>query len=89
LINSDRSFVCVTYYDPFSQLLRNNTTSKDTFVGAFFGSIKTREIISKFPKVKYGLCDHTHEKKRVQIENITTINICSDYLRKHYELIEI
>ena len=74
---------------PHSQLLRASTTFIDRFLDAFGGSTKTGEIILQFPKVKYVLCGHTHEKKRAQIENITAINVGSDYLRKRYELIEI
>lgn len=84
-----RSIVCVTHCVPFSQLLRSNAISIDKFFSAFSGSIETGEIILKFPKVKYVLCGHTHEKKQVQIGNITAINVGSDYLRKRHELIEI
>ena len=81
--------ICFIHHVPFLELLRSNNTSADWFLTAFSGSEKTGNIIKSFPKVRYVFCGHTHQKKRAQIGQITAINIGSDYLQKHFEIIEI
>ena len=81
--------ICFIHHVPFKELLRSNNTSADRFLTAFSGSEKTGGIIKLFPKVRYVFCGHTHEKKKVQIDQITAINIGSDYLQKRFEVIEI
>ena len=81
--------ICAVHQVPFKELLRTSRTSIDKFLDAFSGSQTTGEIIMSFPKVKHVFCGHTHQRKKVEIDGLTAINIGSDYLRKRYEIIDI
>ena len=86
---SAEAIICAVHHVPFRQLLRTNHTSTDRFLTAFSGSEETGKIIRSFPKVKYVFCGHTHQKKKANINGVTTINIGGDYLRKRFEVLEI
>lgn len=83
------TIICAVHHVPFRQLLRTNHTSIDTFLTAFSGCEETGNIIKAFPKVKYVFCGHTHQRKKTIINNITAVNIGSDYLRKRFDVIEL
>jgi len=81
--------VAAIHHIPFDRLLVAKTNANWEIGNAFMGSRLFGDLLLESPKVRHVFCGHSHQTGRIQLNQLSAINVGSTYAKKRYEVVTL
>jgi predicted phosphohydrolase len=81
--------VAAVHHLPFHQLVVSKGKPNWDFANAFMGSELFGDLLLESPKVRHVFCGHSHQTGRIQLNQLSVINVGSTYVKKRYETLTV
>jgi predicted phosphohydrolase len=81
--------VVFTHHVPFGGLVPTGRPDRFAFAAAYMGAGCLGEVILEFPKVRHVYCGHSHWPGRMNVGQVSVVNVGSTYTDKRLEVLEV
>ena len=84
-----RQVVAFLHHLPFAGLVPDDRPDRFAFAAAYMGSPRFGEILLGCEKLTHVYCGHSHWPARQQIGGVAVVNVGSNYIHKHLEVLDL
>ena len=81
--------VAFLHHVPFAGLVPENRPDRFAFAAAYMGSPRFGEILLACDKLTHVYCGHSHWPARHRVGGVEVVNVGSNYIHKHLEVLDL